>query len=237
MAPSPGWLSHGWQPGLGEGKRRKKRRTLGEEKEKASQGGRTRRKEKKKKRLDLPRWGDLDLMDDDQGAIWSYHVVTGEVYDELQTEKIFRAWRRKKYERKQEKEKAPKRTVLKESRKEFDHAKEAVKGHLERCNRRRCEKRKRFDLAREVLGKIILQLHNNKIQKIAEEKKIKQAKTAEEEMIQDKNWSKEIVEWNEACWERTMIWCEAMNFSTQNIDWCPDAEWEFVTQCEKNAKS
>jgi len=69
--------------------------------------------------------------------------------------------------------------------------------------------------------------------KSEEEEKIKQAKKAEEETIQDKNRSKEIVEWNEECWERTMIWCEAMNVSTQDIDWCPDAEWEFVTQCRK----
>ena len=237
MAPSPGGLSHRWRPGRGDRKRRNKSRTVEGGKEQASQGGRARRKGKKKQRLDLPRWVDLDVMEDEQGGFWSYHLVTGDVYDELQTEKIYRAWetRRKKYERKLVKA-FKKRTVPKESIKEFDRAKNEIKGNLERCHRRRCEQRRRFELAREVLEEIILQLHNNKAKIIEEEKKIKQAKKAEEETIQDKNRSKEIVEWNEECWERTIIWCEAMNFSTQDIDWCPDAEWEFVTQCGKKTR-
>ena len=225
MAPSPGGLSHRWRSGPGKGKRRKKSQVIDGEGSREPWGGGVRKKKQKKKKL--PGFAEVDLMWDDEGNVWSYHLETGEVYKDYETRKMMEVWKRRN-------EITTTKERQRKNQEEFERKREELRITLERGRTRRWQRWERYERARGLLRDSIVGLYEKKQEQMKQEKQkqMKTEKTLETWMILERNRVVEGIEdFLEGYWEGKKQWCDERGISTREIRWCPDIEWGFEIPC------
>ena len=224
VAPRPGGLSHRWRSGPGEGKWRKKSRVIDEEGSREPRGGGARKKKK-----DLPGFAEVDLMWDDQGNIWSYHLETGEVYKDEETRRMIEVWKRWN-------EITPAKERQRKRQKEVEKKREELRITLERGHTRRWRRRERYERARGLLRDNIERLIEKKQEQMKqkEQEQKKTEKTLETWMILERKRVVEGIEgFLEGYWEGKKQWCNEGGISTREryVCWCPDIGWGFTIPC------